>query len=107
MVMDFSKLRHRVTIQEYIPTRDSFGAEVEVWTGIATVWASVEPLSGKEYFAAQQINSEITAKITMRHLNNINPKMRAVFDSRIFEILSIVNLEERNISLVLMVKEVV
>ena len=104
--MKIGKLRHRVTLQEHISTRDSFGAEKEAWIDTAKVWASVEPLSGKEYFAAQQINAEVNIKVTIRYRPLIHPRMRVLFGVRVFEILSVLNIEEKNIQLVLMCKEV-
>lgn len=104
--MKIGKLRQRITIQEYVATRDSFGAEVPAWTDVATVWASVTPVSGKEYFASAQVNAEVTTKITMRYLAGITPKMRVVFEeARTFEVISVLNFEERNIELNLMCKE--
>lgn len=103
--MKIGKLRHRVTLQECIASRDSFGAEVLTWVDIATVWASVSPISGKEYFAAHQINAEVTTKITMRHRPDILPNMRAAFQNCLFDIVSVINPEEKNIALILMCKE--
>jgi SPP1 family predicted phage head-tail adaptor len=105
MVMEIGKLRQRVTIQEYAATRDSFGAEVPAWADVATVWASVTPVSGKEYFASAQVNAEVSTKITMRYLAGITPKIRVVFEARTFEIISVLNFEERDIELNLMCKE--
>lgn len=105
-MMKIGKLRHRITLQEYIATRDSFGAEVEAWVDIGTVWASIEPLSGREFFAAQQVNAEVSTKITLRYRTGIKPEMRVLFAGRVFEIVSVINLEEKNIQLVLMCEEV-
>lgn len=104
--MKIGKLRHRVTLQEYISSKDSFGAEVENWSDMATVWASVEPLSGREYFAAQQVNAEISTKITIRYRAGIKPIMHVLCKGRIFGILSVLNTEEKNTELILMCKEV-
>lgn len=103
--MKIGKLRHRVTLQEYVTARDSFGAEIPTWVDVATVWASVSPISGKEYFAAHQINAEVSTKITMRFRPGITPKMRVLFNNRCFEILSVLSFEERGIELALMCKE--
>ena len=103
--MKIGKLRHMITIQEYTATRDSFGAEVEGWSDKVSVFASVTPMSGKEYFTSQQLNAEVTTKITIRYLAGITPKMRVMFGNRIFEILSVLNFEERKIELNLMCKE--
>jgi SPP1 family predicted phage head-tail adaptor len=103
--MRIGKLRHKITIQEYSAARDSFGAETEGWNDKASVFASITPISGKEYFASQQLNAEVTTKITIRYLEGITPKMRVVFGDRIFEIVSVLNFEERNVELNLMCKE--
>ena len=93
-------------MQSYTPARDSFGSEVEHWANVVQVWASVEPLTGKEFFAAQQLNAEITFKVIMRHRPGIKPEMRVIFGARVFEILAVMNTEERNKQLILLCKEV-
>ena len=98
-------LRHKVVIQKNTPTRDSYGAEVEAWADYATVWASIEPARGREFWESQQVNAEVTGKIRIRYLEGITPKMRVKHGSRIFEIISVINPEERNRELQLMVKE--
>lgn len=103
--MEIGRLRHRVALQAYTASRDSFGAETQEWSDTANVWASIEPVSGKEYFSSKQLNAEITTKITIRYLKDISPKMRVVFEGRIYEIISVINFEEKNISLTLMCKE--
>lgn len=95
-------LRHRITILKPVITYDNIGQEVESWQEVATVWASVEPLSGKEYFNAQQINSEISTKITLRYLKFLLPHWVVQFGQQRYDILSIINFEERNIYLQLL-----
>lgn len=103
--MEIGKLKHRVILEAYTTTRDSFGAEIKDWIEVGTVWANIEPVSGKEYFSSKQINAEVTTKITIRHLAEINPKMRVLFKNRIFEVISVINPEEKNIALIFMCKE--
>ena len=98
-------LRHRITLQKPVIIRDSIGQELEEWQDVATVWASVEPLSGKEYFNAQQTNSEVSTKITIRYLKSITPFMRVFFQKHTYNILSVINFEERNIYLQLLCSE--
>ena len=105
--MKIGVLRHRVTLQEKTVTEDELKQQTEVWTDIASVWASVEPLSGREYYAAKQIHADISVKITMRYRRDVCPEMRVVFNKAIYEILSVINSERKNISLVLMCREVV
>ena len=99
-------MRHKVVIQQNVPTeKDSYGAEVDNWTDYATVWASIEPARGREFWESQQVNAEVTGRIRIRYLGGITPKMRVKHGNRIFDIVSVINPEERNRELQLMVKE--
>jgi len=98
-------LRHRVTLRKKEIAEDALKQQSEAWADIATVWAAIEPLSGREYFAARQENAEVTAKITIRYRKDVTPDMRAVSEGRVFNVLSVINPGERNISLILMCKE--
>lgn len=105
--MEIGNLRHRITLQKMQVTRDSFGAEVQEWVDTATLWAKLEPLSGKEFFAAQQIMAEVSLRITIRYLKGVEPKQRLRFLDRHLEILSVVNPNEGKKELQLMCREVV
>lgn len=108
--MRAGQLRHRVTIQSLVggsPSRDSGGATEESWADLATVYAAVEPLRGRELIAAQQVVSEVSGTIRIRYRDDltITSKMRCVFESRNFEILAAVDPQERHRELVLYVRE--
>jgi len=105
--MKIGRLRHRISIQKYVAARDSFGGELETWEDVANVWASIEPISGKEYFASQQVNAQVTTRIITRHIEGITPKMRVVFQDRSFNILSVININEKKKELHLMCEEVI
>lgn len=104
--MKIGTLRHRIQIQIKTISEDSLKQQTESWTDVATVWARIEPLSGREYFQARQETAEVSVKVTMRYRNDISPSMRLRFEDRIFEVLSVINPEERCILLLLMCKEV-
>lgn len=101
-------LRHRITVQQLVansPSQNAGGEPDESWTAVATRWASVDPLKGRELIAAQQVNSEVTGTIRMRHLAGATSKMRCVFGSRNYDVLAVVNPDERNRETVLYVRE--
>jgi SPP1 family predicted phage head-tail adaptor len=66
------KLRHRITIQRETTTRDEYGSEVKTWLPLATVWASVEPLSPtamsgvRELVGAGAEQSQDMVRVTIR-----------------------------------------
>ena len=103
--MKIGSLRHQIVLQKKMITKDALKQQTESWTDFAYVWASIEPLSGREYFAAQQINAEVSTRIIIRYLPGMTAEARAGFDSRIFEVLSVINPEERCESLILMCRE--
>jgi SPP1 family predicted phage head-tail adaptor len=84
-------------------------AEVESilqsWDTFAEAWASIEPLIGKEYFAQEREQAVVSHKIRMRYQPGITHKMRVAWESRLFEIESVLNVGERNREIVLMGSE--
>jgi len=103
--MNVGRLRHQVTIIQAVSAPDGAGGLTKTWETLATVWAAVEPLRGREYFAAQQVTAEITHKVTLRYLTGVRPEMRVQFGDREFDIMAVINPQERNIYLELMCVE--
>src|SRR5690606_4352803 len=58
---------------------------------VATLWAAVEPLQGKEYFAAGAEQSEVTTRIRIRYREGLNRTMWAVYDGTEYEIKYIIH----------------
>lgn len=71
-------LNRRITIQQATTVTDPEGIPTETWTDVATVWASRNPLSGREYFAAAAANAEKTVKYRIRYRPGILPNMRLI-----------------------------
>ena len=112
--MKAGSLRHRITFQSQGRTRDSYGGETVVWSDEVTVWAQVHPISGSEYFKTQEVQSQVTHNIRIRYPRSfdIKPTWRIKFLAqtevyKYFDIVSIINPEERNIYLDIMAKEAV
>jgi head-tail adaptor len=77
------KLRHRCRIEALSasPTRDAFGAVVQVWSAEAVAWCRVEPqtvVSGEETRGSHQ-QADCTHKVTMRYRDGLTPKKRLVW----------------------------
>lgn len=104
-MLKIGKLRHRITIQQATETQDGAGQPIPSWSTFATVWASVEPLQGKEYLLAQQTKANVSHKVTIRHLDGVIPKMRISYDSRTLQIVSVIHSEERDFVTTLMCVE--
>jgi len=73
-------LRHLVMIQQKpAVTQNAFGEEVPGWSVVATVWARVETLTGREFVAQGQAQAEVTHKVHLRYRPGLEPTMRLVW----------------------------
>lgn len=104
--MNAGDLRQRVTIQYKTVTKDAYGQEVITWTDLATVWASVEPLSGREFMEGRQETAEVNTRIRIRQRTGIEPEQRAVWGSVIYNILAVILIQTRNREIHLMCREI-
>lgn len=110
-MLDPGKRRHRIAFQRFTGALDRFGdplkGDEENWTDEVPLWASIKPVSGREFYAAEQSQSEITHKIDCRYRTGLTTDMRIRFGSRRFEIISIIDWEERHESLLILCRELV
>lgn len=84
--MQSGKLRHRVQIQSRTQTQDqNTGAVIDTWATVATVYASIEALSVRDFIAARATQNEITARIKMR-ARSINVHQRIVHKNMIYDV---------------------
>ena len=100
------QLRRRITIQTPTETVGARGGPTETWATFKTRWASVTPQAGNEPFEDDRFRSVQRVVFEMRYVAGITTKMRVSWDSRIFAIQSIVNVEERNKLLRVITEEV-
>lgn len=102
--MRAGKLRHQITVERFTMEQDDYGQPIEAWQTVGTFAASVEPINGREYFAANAAQSEVTTRIRMRYHPGITSTDRITHGSTIYNMLSVINPEMRNEELVLMCK---
>lgn len=101
-------LRHRVEILAKEAEQNSFGEEVVTWVTAGMVWASVEPLRGREYIEAKQGQVEVSHRVVMRWREGVSAEMRLrIHEGRMLEIESVINPLERGERLELMCREAV
>lgn len=109
--MDPGKMRHRITIQRFDGALDSYGdpqwRDDANWEDVATVWAAIDPVIGREFYAVEQSQSEVTHNIRCRYRPGVETAMRICFGARRFAIVSCIDWEERHESLLIKCKELV
>lgn len=84
------QLRHRITLENKT-AGDDWGTEATWSAHLTDIYASIEPLTGKELVNAQQVSAETTHKVTIRHRDGINERMRIVHGSDVLHISGIIN----------------
>jgi SPP1 family predicted phage head-tail adaptor len=65
--MDAGILDRRVTIDRNVTTQDSSGDPVADWQEVATVWAKITPLTGREGDIDGSILAEADTRIRLRY----------------------------------------
>jgi SPP1 family predicted phage head-tail adaptor len=99
--------RHVIEFESLENVSDSYGAPFDRWLHVLKTRAAIYPISGKEFYAAETVNSEVSHKVNMRYMPGITPDLRIKFGDRFFSIISIINFQEKNIQLQLLCKELI
>ena len=103
--MQAGKLRHLLTLQQATDVLNARGEAIPGWANVTDLWGSIEPLSGREGFQAQQMYASATHRVRIRYRAGVVPKMRFLKGSREFEIDAVLNVDERNRELVCIATE--
>ena len=98
------RLDQRVTIERLTYVEDPMGGGIETWAPLATLWAAVEPLNGREFFAASTTLSETTTRIRVRYRPDLTVIDRINHGGVLYDITSIINPRSGDRELVLMCK---
>ena len=104
--MDIGKLRHRLILQSPTQTQGSTGEPVITYSTSETVWGSLRPMTGKEISAANQISEEINYRAIIRYNGNIASEWRISHDSKTYEVVSILNIDEIDRTMILELKRI-
>jgi SPP1 family predicted phage head-tail adaptor len=99
------EMKQIITIQQKTITQGSDGAPVENWAEFATVWAKVRIQNGREFWAAQKNNAELSGLINIRYISGVTELMRVSYNSIVYQIITVINIEEANRELELHVKK--
>lgn len=114
-MFDAGRMRDRITFQAYNGNLDAHGDIRddldENWTDVATVWAAIDPLVGREFYEAGQSQSEVTHKIRCRFFPWLKAEQRIRHQNgnavRTFHIISIIDWQNRHENVLIMAKELV
>lgn len=77
--MRAGKMKRRITLQVAEDHRDETGQVIHEWRDIATVWADIKGISGRERMASGAIFSEATVRIWTRYRDDITTANRILY----------------------------
>jgi SPP1 family predicted phage head-tail adaptor len=103
--MRTGEMRHRLTLQKPVHTRNDFNESVTTYSDFITVWGTIEWGSGRRFVEAKQLNADVQGVVRIRYRSGIQPEWRIKYGDRYLEILSISNIYERGQELQISVKE--
>lgn len=105
--MDIGRLNRRIDILKYEVTRDEYGGEQREWVKVKSLWASIQPVSGTEYFKAQQVEAQNITTIIIRYRTDISVLNRVRYLDKTYEIIGISDNFTNHKMLTLNCKEIV
>ena len=93
------ELRQRVTFLRRVPGQDAMGQPSTDFAPLFTAWASVAPISGREYFGAGHYVDEVDSEIKLRYApqSTVRASDRAQVEGDqggIFDIQAVLNPEQ-------------
>jgi SPP1 family predicted phage head-tail adaptor len=81
------ELDQQITIQQRASGVDARGQESGSWSALYTsIWASAHPLTGRELFAAGQVQTGITIRFRIRYRSDITARMRVLWRGAYYDI---------------------
>lgn len=89
------RMRERVIIKQVSYAKNAVGDNIETLTNLATVWARVQPVRGKEMADIGRLAAVQTYLVVIRHRTDVTTLNSLVWDSKALNIRSVENRDER------------
>lgn len=85
--VDAGALNKRVQFQKFEPGLDENGYQTkEGWKPKFECWASVQPVSAREFWQAESVHAELSHKVIIRFRSDVTADMRIEYSGRTLEI---------------------
>lgn len=102
-----SRQHHYITIQTRTRTADGEGGHTETWADGDTIPAAVYAIQARQQFEYDTINVHATHRIEVRGRVEVSETTNRIkFGTRFFEILTVENIQERDIVKVITCNEI-
>lgn len=86
MAIQPGALDQRITIEQPTNGQDSNGSTTRSWSALATVWARVLPLSGRERAMLAEVEAPASYRFTIRRRGDLADDMRITWNGATYNI---------------------
>lgn len=77
------------------------------WVTYDVVWVKLEPFNGRERWEADRQRADVTHRVELRYRSDVRPQHRLRRGTRVFEITSVVDVQDAHVKLELLCVETV
>ena len=100
-----TELKKRVSVQAVTMVSDGQGGNIKTWSDSYDTWAAVDPIKAEQVEYYSSIGVDATHRIKIRGQNALVASNRIKYGSRIFEILTVEDLQEQGVLKIATCKE--
>lgn len=103
-----TRARHQIYVQRRVQVADGEGGFADGWvnTTASPIWAEVSPIQAKQRLEYRTVGVDATHLVRLDGLLEVSERNRITFDGRFFEVLTVENLQERDVEKVITCLEV-
>ncbi len=94
--MDIGRMNKRISVYGYVDEMNELKQSRKVMKKIKTVWASFNPVRGREYYDAQKLREEVTYKCYIRYMPGITADMYLKYKNVTYNITSVINVNNED-----------
>lgn len=91
--MSIGERRFRVVFETATVGQDAYGEPDQTWSTLATRWALIQPMKGKERFSTNQTQVDVDHRIVCRYdstLSALTAGDRAKWNGHVYDIKSVI-----------------
>ena len=93
--MHIGAMRERFTLEQPARTPDGGGGATVAWETVTELWAHVRPISGGERLRHDQLAGRLTHEVCIRYRAGVLPAMRFRQDTRVYDIVAVLEVGRR------------
>ncbi len=102
-VYQSADFRYPMTIQQATETRGADGSVIQTWATFKRIYAHFDSFEGNEVTQGPGLSATANCKVITREVSGVIPKMRVLYGSRVFEIVSVVPFRQGDMRLMRLV----